>query len=223
MTNDQGPKQRVRIRFAKGEPLKYISHLDMARTWERVFRRARLPVAYSQGYNPRPRFQIAAALPVGVTGRAELLDLWLVELLEPGAVQERLEVALPPGLDVSAVVNTDLREPSLQSQMRAAHYRAVIHSREPVEEIRIRAQALLDALALPRQRHHKGKMQNYDLRRFIQELMVELGPEGVCTMTMRLQASPQGAGQPGEVLDAMGLSKVSTTVERTSLVFDFDK
>ena len=64
MTEDPGPRQRIRVTFGKGQQLKYISHLDLARTWERVFRRARLPVAYSQGFNPRPRFQLAAALPV---------------------------------------------------------------------------------------------------------------------------------------------------------------
>ncbi len=66
MTNDQTAKQRLRLTFAKGEAVKYISHLDLARTWERVFRRVGLPLAYSQGYNPRPRFQIAAALPEDV-------------------------------------------------------------------------------------------------------------------------------------------------------------
>ena len=82
MTSDEQRNQRLRARFAKRESLKYISHLDLARTWERVFRRAGLPVVYSQGFNPRPRFQIAAALPVGVTGQSELLDIWLSEPLQ---------------------------------------------------------------------------------------------------------------------------------------------
>ena len=83
MERDETPKQRLRLRFSKGEQLKYISHLDLARAWERAFRRAGLPVAHSQGFNPRPRLQIAAALPVGVTGRAEYLDVWLTEALVP--------------------------------------------------------------------------------------------------------------------------------------------
>lgn len=63
--SDETPVQRLRFAYAKGEALRYISHLDLARTWERAFRRAGLPVAYSQGFNPKPRFQIAAALPWG--------------------------------------------------------------------------------------------------------------------------------------------------------------
>lgn len=223
MTNDQGPKQRVRITFAKGEPLKYISHLDLTRTWERVFRRAGLPVAYSQGFNPRPRFQIAAALPVGVTGRAELLDVWLSEPVAPEEVDARLRPALPSGLAVSTVEEVALRAPSLQAQMRAADYRAVVHSQEPVESLRGRVQALLDAPTLPRQRHHKGKWQTYDLRPLVQTVTVAAGEAGEHIMEMRLQASPQGAGRADEVLDVLGLSLVPHAVERTTLHLEFDK
>ncbi len=217
------PLQRLRLKFAKGETIRYISHLDVARTWERVFRRAGLPVAYSQGFNPRPRFQIAAALPVGVTGRAELLDVWLTETLSPEPVLNRLQPVLPPGLSVSGIEDVELRGPSLQSQMRAADYRAVVSSPEPVEAIRARIQALLDAPTLPRQRHHKGKWQSYDLRPFIQTLGAEPAEDAEHILTMRLQASPQGAGRPDEVLDALGLSVAPYAIERTNLCFEFDK
>jgi len=214
--------RRLRIRFAKGEPLKYISHLDLARTWERVFRRAGLPVAYSQGFNPRPRFQIAAALPVGVTGQAELLDLWLTEPLSPAEILARLRPQLPPGLTIHGVEAVDAQSPSLQSQMRAAEYRAVVHSDEPPEAIRSRVEKLLAAPTLPRRRQHKGKIQTYDLRPLIRTIAVEPGPEGTVYLTMRLQASPQGAGRPDQVLELLGLSTAPHTVERTNLYFDFD-
>ncbi len=213
---------RLRVRFAKGEPLKYISHLDLARTWERVFRRAGLPLAYSQGFNPRPRFQIAAALPVGVTGSAELLDLWLTEPLPPAAVLARLRSQLPPGLTIHAVERVDRKAPSLQSRMRAAEYRAVVHSDEPPDAIRRRVRALLDAPTLPRQRQHKGKLKTYDLRPLIQAIAVEPEAAGAVRLIMRLQASPQGAGRPDQVLDLLGLSTAPHTIERTNLYFDFD-
>ncbi len=223
MTNDPLPKQRLRIEFAEQGTLKYISHLDLNRTWERVFRRAGLPVAYSQGYNPRPRFQIASALPVGVAGRAELLDVWLTEALDPEETLARLRPVLPAGLLVSAVSETELRGPSLQSQMRAAEYRAVVHSPEPIESLRARVAAMLAAPTLPRQRHHKGKLKTYDLRPRIHDLAVEPGPDGAHVLTMRLQASPQGAGRADKVLDALGLSVLPHTLERTKLHFEFDK
>ena len=223
MVRDETPQQRLRLRFAKGEPLKYISHLDLARTWERAFRRAGLPVAHSQGFNPRPRLQIAAALPVGVTGRAEYLDLWLTEAITPEELEARLRPCLPPGLQVLSVEKTELRAPALQSQVRAAEYRVVVWNQEPTEAVRSRVEALLDAPSILRQRQHKGKLQTYDLRPLIRSVMVERGQEGGHVLTMRLQASPAGAGRPDEVLKALGLSLGLYTIERTNLRFEFDK
>ena len=223
LVSDQTPKQRLRITFAKERSLKYISHLDLSRTWERVFRRAGLPLAYSQGFNPRPRFQIAAALPVGVTGQAELLDAWLLEGLAPTQTLSRLHDTVPEGLRVRDVQEVDLRAPSLQSLMREATYRAVIQSQEPVEAVRTRVQALLDAPTVLRRRQHKGKEQVYDLGPLIHSLEVKGGDAHERIMTMRLQASPQGAGRPDEVLDALGLSLAPHSIERTNLIFEFDK
>jgi radical SAM-linked protein len=223
MSDQQGPEQRLRIEFAKGAALKYISHLDVARAWERVFRRAALPLAYSQGFNPRPRFQIAAALPVGVTGRAELLDIWLEVWTDPQDVLARLGPNLPPGLDVLSVKEVDLRAASLQSRMRTAEYLVEVDTAEPPEGIEIRVRALLEAPTLPRQRHHKGRMRSYDLRPLIRDIEVAPGKEqGKVMLRMHVQNSPQGAGRPDEVLDALGLSVAPHAIERTKLHFEFD-
>jgi radical SAM-linked protein len=219
----ESPRQRLRLQFAKGELLKYISHLDLARTWERIFRRAGLPIAYSQGFNPRPRFQIAAALPVGVTGRAEFLDVWLVEPLAPEHAVAWLRPTLPPGLEVASMEEVELRAPSLQSQMRAAEYWVVVETQESAKAVRTRVEALLDAPTILRQRHHKGRMQTYDLRPLIQRVSVEPGRGAELVLPMRLQASPEGAGRPDQVLEALGLSLAPHTVERTNLCFEFDK
>jgi radical SAM-linked protein len=223
MTEEQGPMQRLRVHYARGEQLKYISHLDLARAWERAFRRAGLPLAYSQGFNPRPRFQIAAALPVGVIGRAELMDLWLAEPLGDAEAAARLRATLPGGLEVLAVEEVELRAPSLQSQMLAAGYRATVRCPEPAEAIRLRIEGLLAVPTLLRQRQHKGKQQTYDLRPLIQHLALEAGGAGEQVLVMRLQASQQGAGRPDEVLDVLGLSPAPHTIERTNLYFEFDK
>jgi radical SAM-linked protein len=223
MTDEQAPKQRLRIWFARGPELRYVSHLDMARTWERSFRRAGLPVAYSRGFNPRPRFQIASALPVGVTGREELTDVWLDAPLDPQELLDRLRPALPVGLDVMDAQEVDLRAPSLQSQMRAARYVVTVVSQEPVAAIQTRIDSLLEAPVIMRQRHHKGKMQPYDLRPLVQSVAVEPQGDKERILSMRLQASPQGAGRPDQVLDVLGLSTVPFSIERTNLYFEFDK
>ncbi|MCL7453254.1 MAG: TIGR03936 family radical SAM-associated protein, partial [Anaerolineae bacterium] len=156
-------------------------------------------------------------------GRAELLDVWLDVTMDPAEVLARLVPVLPPGLEVLGVEEVGLRAPALQSQMRAAGYRAEVRTSEPLEGIETRVRALLEAPTLPRQRHHKGRMRSYDLRPLIQQVEVERGEEGKAVLRMRLQASPQGAGRPDEVLDALGLSIAPHAIERTKLHFDFDK
>ena len=118
--------QRLRVTYGKGEALKYISHLDLARTWERLFRRARLPLVYSQGFSPHPRFALAAALPVGVTGSAEVMDIWLAAPLPPEEVAARLAEQSPPGLTINRVWEAPLNLPSLQAAMRWADYRVTL-------------------------------------------------------------------------------------------------
>ena len=213
------PLQRLRLTYAKGEALKYISHLDLARTWERAFRRAGLPVAYSQGFNPKPRFQIAAALPVGVTGSSEMLDVWLTEPLSGDEALARLRPVLSRDLEVSGAEQVDLRAPALQAQMIAADYRATVHTGEPSEAIEGRIEALFACPSIARRRMQKGDWQTYNLRPLVQSIGVASAAEGILLLTMRLEASPQGAGRPEEVLDALGLALSLHSVERTRLYF----
>ena len=91
-------EQRIRVTFATGDTVKYVGHLDMHRTWERAIRRRRLPLAYTQGFNPQARLQLAAALPVGFTGQGELADVYLNQAFEPAEFLSRLTAALPPGI-----------------------------------------------------------------------------------------------------------------------------
>jgi len=66
---------RIRVKFAKTEPMRFTSHLDLYRAWERLLRRADVPLVFSQGYNPRPRIQLAAPLPLGITSNCEIIDI----------------------------------------------------------------------------------------------------------------------------------------------------
>jgi len=224
-TNGEELRQRLRLKFAKGVAIKYISHLDLTRAWERTFRRAGLPLLYSQGFNPRPRFQIAAGLPVGVTSRVELLDVWLMQPLEPEEALARLNAVSPPGLEALDAVEVDLKAPALQSQMCAADYQAVVRTVEALAAIQDRVAVLLGSPTLPRRRLHKGVWQTYDLRPLIDRITVTPGGDGSDEqiLIMRLLASQQGAGRPDEVLDALGLSLLPHTVERIMLHFQFDK
>jgi len=212
-------RQRLRITFAKGEPIKYISHLDLMRTWERALRRAQVPLAYSEGFNPRPKISIAAPLPVGFTGRGEVMDIVLSRRTSPYSFAKRLKPHLPPGLEILSVEEVYLSLPSLQSQMRYAEYRVVVESEEALAKMEKRVDQVLSAQSLPRQRERKGRVTEYDLRPLVDDLWIE-GREGAaCVLGMRLQSDSQATGRPDEVLEAMGLGEVPRSIERTRCLF----
>lgn len=213
-------RQRLRVTFAKGEPIKYISHLDLMRTWERALRRAQVPLAYSEGFNPRPKIAIAAPLPVGFTGRGEVMDIVLSHRTSLYDFAKRLKPHLPPGLEILSVEEVYLSLPSLPSQMRYAEYRVVLENEETRAEMEKRVEQVLTAQSLPRQREHKDKVAEYDLRPLIDDLWIE-GCEGAtCVLGMRLQSDSQATGRPEEVLEAMGLGDVPRSIERTRCLLE---
>jgi radical SAM-linked protein len=100
------PVQRLRVRYAKRGRLRFTSHRDFSRAFERAVFRARIPMAYSSGFNPHPRISYAGAAPTGSASEAEYLELALSEVVVPADVHAMLDEALPPGLDVLEVVES---------------------------------------------------------------------------------------------------------------------
>ena len=100
--------QRIRIRYAKRGPLRFTSHRDFARAFERALRRAAVPIAFSQGFTPHPKISYASAAPTGVGSEAEYLEIGLQAPVDPAQLRTALDAALSPGLDVlDAVVATE--------------------------------------------------------------------------------------------------------------------
>ena len=93
---------KFRLRFSKGEAVRWLSHLDLSRAWSRVFVRSGLPLRYSEGFSPHPKIAFGPALPLGVGGRAEYMDVSMTEPLAAESVIESLNRAAPRGLEVSA-------------------------------------------------------------------------------------------------------------------------
>jgi radical SAM family uncharacterized protein/radical SAM-linked protein len=114
---------RLRIGFAKTGSLALISHLDLLRLLERALRRTGVPVSFTGGFHPLPRLQVALALPLGVEGTGEWLDLEFTEVVEPAAVRARLQTELPPGLQLLSVAVVPSFGPSLSQELHQAHWR----------------------------------------------------------------------------------------------------
>jgi radical SAM-linked protein len=212
--NDQAPIH-YRMRFAKTAAMRFTSHLDLYRTWERTMRRAGVPLAYSHGYNPRPRISLGDALPLGFTSDCEMVDFWLEEPREPEALVTQLRQALPPGLRVHEVKRVHERKPALQQRIVASEYEVVLDPEPGAQELEARVRGLLEAEALPRSR--RGK--EYDLRPLVEELEVQGADSGV-RLRMRLSAREGATGRPDEVLLQMGYDPATARIHRTRLFLE---
>src|SRR4051812_3932474 len=113
-------RDRLRFRFRKDGPLRWLSHHDLMRTVERMLRRAQLPLSCTEGFNPHPRMAFALSLPLGVVGCEEVLELELSELLPLEEIHERLTRQCPPGLTLLSVQRAPSRRPA---QVRRLSYR----------------------------------------------------------------------------------------------------
>ncbi len=117
--------ERILFRFVKGEPVRFVGHLDLMRVIERAIRRSGFPIAYSQGFNPRPRMAFASALTLGATSNWELCQLDLAEDLEEArleAAAARLREQLPPGLQIMEIWPIPLEKRNPYIQVKAAAY-----------------------------------------------------------------------------------------------------
>ena len=204
---------RLRITFSKTGSLRYAGHLDLHTVWERTVRRAGLPLAYTQGFHPGPRIQIACALPLGFAGRSELVDIWLDSPEPDPQTAALLQAAAPPGLGIINVAVVDEHSPALQTRVASAEYQVTLLDPLDIPALTGHITSLLESPSLPRQR--RGK--DYDLRPLIEEAY--LLPDGIHpTLFMRLAARQAATGRPEELLDALGIPFETTHIERTRLV-----
>lgn len=98
MTEVESSSQRLRIRFTKSGDLRWISHLDLARVWERLLRRAELELAFSQGFHPKPKISFPTALPLGIESLEEIVELELVEAKNLSEIQRKIATQMPTGM-----------------------------------------------------------------------------------------------------------------------------
>ena len=216
MLTDIPSKQRLRIHFTRDETLKYIGHLDMARTWQRIARRANVPLAYSEGFNPQPRMAFAAALPVGCTSDHEELDMVLSPPCAIDEVKINLDRALPAGMKLVSIAEMPLNAPALQMQLQAAEFEITVEGEETIGLLPERIAQFLAASEVMRDR--RGKV--YNLRPLVQTLSIEPGKiDRAVVIRSRLQATEAGTGRPDELAAALGLDPATVKIKRTKLLF----
>jgi radical SAM-linked protein len=205
---------KIRITFAKQGALRYTGHLDLHKIWERAMRRADLPLAYSQGFHPLPKIQLAAALPLGFSSRCELVDIKIEIEPEVSTLPEQIQAAVPAGLKILKVEEIDEKSPPLQTQVTSAEYEVTLFDEVDLPELARRLETTLEAASLPRERRGKA----YDLRPLIEALALLPAPAEP-VLWMQLAAREGATGRPEEVLDVLGIRYEGTRVERSRFLF----
>jgi radical SAM-linked protein len=164
--------QRVRLRYAKRGPLRFTSHRDFARAFERALLRAAVPIAYSQGFSPHPKISYASAAPTGVASEAEYLELGLRRRVEPGWLREALDKALSPGLDILDAVESPLNGGgSLADKIDASVWRIELPG-VTEQEATAAVGAFLDATEVLVERMTKQGKRSFDARAAVHRLEV---------------------------------------------------
>ena len=209
--------QRLRIRFSRGEELKFISHLDIMRLWQRTLHRAGIPLAYTEGFSPHPRISLAAPLAVGVTSQGELMDIFCSKWVSPHFFTNAVNRQLPPGIQILQVYSVAPTVPSLQSQVGYAEYKVELDTERDKQGIEAALISLLSVKHLPWHHERDTGTRNYDLRALIDDLWLIEWRSGYCTIGMRLRCDSGGSGRPEQVAAALGFSHPHST-HRTKLI-----
>ncbi len=206
------PKARYRIRFRKGGDVRFVSHRDLLRTLERSARRAELPLAWTRGFNPRPRIAVAQALPLGVEGLAEVLEVVLTESLPAADLVARWGAQMPPGLALGEGRELPLRARPAQATL----VRYEIALADPPADLPARVAALLAAPTARIERRGKDGSRPVDVRPFL----LECAAEG-SRLRLALRAGNEGTARPEEVLVALGVPReraLEAEVVRTAVL-----
>jgi len=206
-------RTHVRVKYAKEGRLVALSHLEVMTAILRAVRRAGLPVAFSQGYHPKPRVSFGPALPVGLESRSEYLDLELIGARDAAEVGRRLGGALPKGLSLLEARRIDPGTPSLSESVRAVHYRVEFPEgwsaealARRIEDFHSAEQSVVRRSAPPRPRDKKRNQRLAAPREReidLKEIVTHLSVEGPGRVAFSLRADPSGSARPAEVLAAV--------------------
>jgi radical SAM-linked protein len=203
--------QRLAITFRKSGTVRFLSHLDLLATLEFAVRRARLPVALAEGFNPRPRMSLAAPLPLGHSGERELLEITLKKEVELPHVRRRLAAALPEGIEILEVQELPPGLKSAASRVESVSYR--IDLTDQVDDLETRVAGLLGRPAIEIQEERDGTVRARDVR----PLILELRARGDRELAAILRLGEEGTVRPEQVLSLLEIPTDGAAFTRESV------
>jgi radical SAM-linked protein len=197
--------QKLRVHFAKRGRLRFTSHRDFQRVFERAIRRAEIPVAYSAGFSPHPKISYVGAASTGAASEAEYLEISVTRVCDPEQVRAQLDAALPPGFDVVEVV--EARGGSLPDRIDTSHWQVTLTGVDPADAARAVA-LFLQAESIPVERVLKDGRRTLDARLPVVSLGVVEDPGSTgCAILEMVVRHFTPAVRPDDVL--AGLRQVS--------------
>lgn len=203
---------RYRINYSKKEGMRYTSNLDVHKMWERTFRRAKLPLAYSQGFHPQPKIQQASPLPLGFLSDCEIVDFFLDQEMDLLSIKTELTESLPSGISVNSINEINPGEPALQTQTIASEYHVIFLEEFDSNKIIESIHDLKSKETVIRVRRGKS----YDLRPLILDLDIIL--EDPYYLKMILQSKDGATGRPEEVLSELDFPVEFTRIIRKKII-----
>lgn len=197
--------QRLRMRYAKRGRLRFTSHRDFSRAFERAVVRARVPMAYSSGFHPHPRISYAGASPTGAASQAEYLEIGLARESEPEEVLVALDEALPAGLDLLEVVVSP--GGSLADLLEASMWRSRVPDLAP-EAATDAVRSFLAADEVLVERMTKKGMRSFDCRGAVVALTTAVagGEEGECAILEMVLRHGTPTVRPDDVLAGLRIT-----------------
>lgn len=209
--------QRMRIKFSKFGPTRFISHLDVARTWERALNRAKIPMAYSQGFNRRPLMSFATATPLGTTSDCEFVDIWTKELLDPIETGAILSEKMAPGIGILEINEVPLAGKKLQVITIDSTFEITITEEIDRDELKQRVVDLLAADQILRERVVKKKVKEFDLRPMVYDLHLADSDDQTIMLIARLALEPSNTGRVDQVMFHLGLDPLDARTHRKNV------
>lgn len=213
MTQEAPTKQRIHITFGKFDALKYTSNLDIAKIWERVLRRAKLPILYTKGFNTRPRIQLATALPLGITSECEIIDVALREVITLEGVAERILAVSPRGLKIYDIKIADVDSAALQTLVRSAEYRVQFVDDFNPDALQQKIDELLAQDRIVKVHIRKRRKHVTDLRPMIHELKLDENNH----LIAHLSTGGQGNVRLEDVIEELGMQDTHYNAHRYKL------
>lgn len=210
--------ERIRITFEKNNAMRYTSHLDLQKVWIRALLRAKLPLAYTQGFHPTPKVAYAWPLPLGWGTKGELMDIWLDDpegkVADPQTFIHDVNSSLPAGLRIIEIGKLPYSDPALTIIIQSAVYQIIFPEIKSAEELQAKMTALMEHEKIERER--RGRI--YDMKPLIEGWSCGETSDGEVFMRIQMAARDSAMGRPDELAAALGYDPFAVNIIREKYI-----